>query len=220
MGWNWLRMTLFLRWFCLWLSLLMSYRIYHTEGLVLGSYPSREADRVFKILTPNLGVIFCLATGIRKEKSKFRYCLQTGRFVKNVALVKGKDTWRLIHAENNSEFGQIYRNLSGRVVLSKVTILLKRMIHGEIANHNLYEDIKQAFLVLESSNSLNNFFMNILESLLVLKIISRLGYEPKDTDLSSFVREKQFDENTIREFQPFERKAILFINQALQASHL
>ena len=54
----------------------MSYHIYTTPGIVLRHRPLREADRVYIILTRDLGLIRASAIGVRKETSKLRGALE------------------------------------------------------------------------------------------------------------------------------------------------
>lgn len=52
------------------------YEIDASIGYVLGYYNSGEADRRYRILTRDFGLIYAHATSVRKEKSKLKHFLQ------------------------------------------------------------------------------------------------------------------------------------------------
>ena len=76
----------------------MSYHIYNTKGIILSEKSLREADRVYSILTRDLGLIRATALGVRKESSKLRGNLEPVGLT-TVSLVRGKEYWRVTSAE-------------------------------------------------------------------------------------------------------------------------
>lgn len=68
----------------------MSYHIYTTRGIILSAKPFQEADRVYKILTRDFGLIYATATGVRRAESKLRGSLEPLR-ISSVSLVRGKE---------------------------------------------------------------------------------------------------------------------------------
>ncbi len=50
----------------------MRSRSYKSRGLVLRQYALGEADRIFSILTPNMGKVRVVAKGVRRPRSKLR----------------------------------------------------------------------------------------------------------------------------------------------------
>jgi recombinational DNA repair protein (RecF pathway) len=71
------------------------YTIHRTEGYVLKSSSQGEANRRIDLLTKELGLIRGTAQGVRYLKSKLRYSLTDFARV-DIALVRGKDTWRTL----------------------------------------------------------------------------------------------------------------------------
>src|SRR3989338_3919171 len=76
----------------------MSYHIYTTRGIVLAERPIREADRIYTIITHDLGLIRAIAIGVRKEASKLRGNIEPFS-LSSVSLVRGREYWRLTSAE-------------------------------------------------------------------------------------------------------------------------
>src|SRR3989344_2997459 len=136
----------------------MSYHIYTTKGIVLNSRPWREADRIYSILTRELGLVKAQALGVRKEGSKLRgaiepVCLTT------VSLVRGKEYWRLTSAEFIKRFQK-----------SQPLVMLEALVAGEASHPELFDAVEKH---LESD-----------EITLVSRILFQLGYlQEKDLGL-------------------------------------
>src|SRR5512146_101812 len=75
----------------------MSHHIYNTRALVLGSRTRGERDRVFALLTRDVGLVKALAQGVRRESSKLGGVLMDYA-ISDVSLVKGKNAWRITTA--------------------------------------------------------------------------------------------------------------------------
>src|SRR3989344_9060093 len=100
------------------------YRIYRTEGFVLGSSASGEASKIFPLSTKELGLIHALAQGVRETRSKLRYSLQD-YMLSSFDLVRGKNGWRVTSAigeENLAAFSTEKRK-QALAVLKRVTTL-------------------------------------------------------------------------------------------------
>ena len=117
----------------------MAYNIYTTQGLVLSWRPLREADRVYSILTKDLGLIRATATGVRKGESKLRASLEP-LSLSSISLVRGKEYWRVTSAKLETSLSvelkskkKIFKSLS------KVLALLAGLVQGEEAHPELFE---------------------------------------------------------------------------------
>ncbi len=142
----------------------MSYHIYTTEGLVLAERPIREVDRIYTIMTRDLGLIRATAIGVRKEASKLRgniepYSLST------VSFVKGREYWRLTSAE-------LIQRISSAPEVARPLALLEKLIQGESAHPELFDTVEEAILSTEPHNE-------IFEAKIVSKILFHLGYLKK-----------------------------------------
>lgn len=196
----------------------MSYRIYHTEGFILTGRSYGEANKVFKILTPDLGLVNCLAQGIRLEKSKLRFGTLPRRFVR-VSLVRGREHWRLIHVEPDSGFdSKLVFNLE--IFLAKTATLLLRFIHGESRDPDLYEILKGAVLSWIENAKSSQELQQSLEILTVVRLLTALGYRPEDKEIELFAESLDWQEKALINFRKHLPKAVRSVNLVLQNSHL
>ena len=146
----------------------MSYHIYTTPSLVLRARPLKEADRVYILLTRDLGLIRASATGVRKEVSKLRPALEPFSLTR-VSLVKGKEHWRITSAILEENLSQSLRGKEGLLVLARVFSLLEKLIRGESANQELFDSVEKA---IRHYNPEDDMF----EMRLVAQVLFHLGY--------------------------------------------
>lgn len=139
----------------------MSYHIYTTKGIVLSSRPLREADRIYSILTRDLGLLKASAIGVRKEVSKLRGNLEPISISK-VSLVRGKEFWRITSAE-------IVRPVPPLLEIVRPMTLLEKLVQGEAVNAELFDAIEDS---LASDYSSDDMF----EVRLASQILFHLGY--------------------------------------------
>lgn len=145
----------------------MSYHIYTTRGIVLTERPMREADRIYTIMTRDLGLVRAAALGVRKETSKLRGGLEPFVLSK-VSLVRGKEYWRLTSAE-------LIKKISPSSFIARPLALLEKLVQGEASHPELFDAVEQS---LKSPKPDDEMF----EIRLVSQILFHLGYLKK-TDL-------------------------------------
>jgi DNA repair protein RecO len=143
----------------------VSYHIYTTKGLVLAATPVREADRVYAILTRDLGLIRASAAGVRKEGSKLRGAVEPF-VIAQVSLVRGKEYWRLTSAE-------ALRSVAAAPSLARPLALLQQLVQGEEANSELFDVIEQ-FVSGQRGDG------EMLEAQFAAHILYHLGYLKKE----------------------------------------
>lgn len=139
----------------------MSYHIYTTKGIILSERPLREADRVYQILTRDLGLVRATALGVRKEASKLRGSLEPVMLA-TVSLVRGKEYWRITSALSMKKvkpFPGILRPLA----------LLEKLVQGEARHPELFDAIEKELLSSEEKSEMR-------EIKFVAKILFHLGY--------------------------------------------
>ncbi len=146
----------------------MSYHIYTTKGIVLSGRPWRDADRIYNILTRDLGLIRATAIGVRKEVSKLRGSLEP-LVLANVSLVRGKEFWRV----TSSEF---LEKIEPKSELVRPLALLEKLIQGEDPHPALFDAIEKAILEPDPDEQM-------FETRLVAQILFHLGYL-KEIDLN------------------------------------
>lgn len=145
----------------------MSYHIYTTKSVVLSERSLREADRIYSVLTRDLGLIRATATGVRKEASKLRGALEPIS-LSTISLIKGKEYWRITSAEVTARIEpipEVLRPLS----------LLEKLVQGEAYSPELFDAVEES---LSSPYESDEMF----ETLFVAKMLFHLGYL-KETDL-------------------------------------
>ena len=145
----------------------MSYHIYTTKGIVLSERGIGEADRIYSILTRDLGKLHVKAIGVRKSVSKLRGNIEPFT-ISSISFVKGKDYWRLISA-------QALQNISATPAVAGPLSLLDKLVQGEEPNPELFDVIEQ-FAINTDQND------DMFETCLVSQILYHLGYL-KEADL-------------------------------------
>lgn len=210
------------------------YEIVVTDGLVLSKRFVREADALVQLFTP-AGMLRARATSARAEKSKLRYGLEPltqARF----SLVRGRHEWRLIGVEAVSRQYLASTPLQ-RAACARVAKLLMRLIHGQEASLQLFKTVTDGFDMLVTPKlpsekvlgsavpQPDHFPQEVLvspdsiEVVLVLRILSQLGYLPHTEALQPFI-EGQFDIELSAKALEARGLLIRTINESLQATGL
>ncbi|MEK7461494.1 MAG: DNA repair protein RecO [Patescibacteria group bacterium] len=171
----------------------MSYHIYTTKGIVLSKRPVREADRIYTIMTRDLGLVHATAIGVRKEASKLRGNIEPFS-LSVVSFVKGKDHWRLTSAE-------LILNIPSTPTIAGPLALIEKLVQGEVPNPELFDAVEKKVLSLGP-------YDEVFEIHLVSQILFHLGYLKKS------------DLNLDLSVQEGKKYLINAINNGLQNTHL
>lgn len=151
------------------------YAIETTPGFVIDSRPRGEAGRTVSIFTRQFGFVEAMAAGMRLEKSKLRYfCLPLsfGTF----SLVRGRESWRLVGAAEGDRETRVTEDDRGYLLLARIADLLKRLLHGEEPNPELFDLILECARFLRANPELSSAELRSLESIVVFKVLMLLGY--------------------------------------------
>ncbi len=197
----------------------MSHHIYQTDGFILGSANSGEANRFFNIFTRDLGKIDATAQGVRLIESKLRYSLQDFS-LSHLSLVRGKDLWRITSA---SKLFNLHEELEGEqfAVFARVFSLLRRLLAGEEKNETLFTVLKAAFIFLQekgrhlSAPELSNF-----EYILLLRILHSLGYLGDNPIFAPFLQAELWHQDLLNQLTNVSRQALSAINSSIKESQL
>jgi len=143
------------------------YALHTTEGYVLASYPEREAGRVYKLLTRDLGFVYARAQGVRELKSRNRFALQTHTRT-NVTLVRGRELWRVTGAYDRTSI----MSASVRRVLQ----LLGGVLGRDEPLRLVYEHVRN----MERWSTTSDCVLSELqqEAVTLIRIFHVLGYVP------------------------------------------
>ncbi len=196
----------------------MSHHIYTTPAMVLASAPSREADRSYTLFTPQLGIVWATAQGIRREVSKLRYALQEFS-VLSVSLVRGKEHWRITNASADTNiFWQQRTNRPFVEAIARIFRLLIRLVPGEEKSEQLYVEILAA-LHFARGIEFSDVAAAAFEHIVVLRILYNLGYSSAGDDLKLFLTDS-WSQDLIVAAQKKRRSLVTTINFSLHQSQL
>ncbi|MBI5005317.1 MAG: DNA repair protein RecO [Candidatus Lloydbacteria bacterium] len=147
----------------------MAYHIYTTDGIVLGSVSVGESNRYLYVLTKNLGLLGVRAQGIRELRSKLRFALTDFSHVR-VALVRGKDVWRVTSAVPFSSYQALFFDKEKLRVFARIASLLRRLVVGETEHAALFDFMFRTavFLAAEKFTAKELACMEALAALSVL----------------------------------------------------
>ena len=194
-----------------------------TQGFIVSSAPYGEAGKLISIFTRDLGLVRAVAQGIRFEKSKLRY--HTNDYSFGVfSLVRGKEVWRLTNAQEIVDTGRVAdvgmtmtKSLTLKEFWARIALLLRRLLQGEEANERLFEAIYACNIFLGLQPDMD---LEVVESLLVLRIMHALGYVGDDKDIHGFIYSDDFAP-ALLDLAARKRTVInQHINKALRESHL
>lgn len=196
----------------------MSHHVYNTCGIVLGSRPVREADRIFLIFTEELGLVSAVAQGVRKESSKLRGFLVDGASVE-VSLVRGKNGWRITTAaliRNNASLLEQRKDL--KVSFFQIVLLLSKLIRGEEKHPEILAvfDAGIGYLLQES---VSESAATSWEMIMAARILSLLGYFSSEKTSASLL-EDEFSEALLQSAEKEKRVIVDAINAGIRASGL
>ena len=192
------------------------YKIFITDGIVLGKRGVGEANTLVVFLTSELGLIRAVARSARVERSKLRYGLEpltSGRF----SFVQGKHEWRLVGAERVSR--KFLDAPVGRArALGRIARLLLRLVQGEEPLPELYKTVAEGFAYLPRAQSEPD--AEAIECVLVLRILAHLGYLPHTPEVAPFLERDFFSLELSAEVTQSRALLIRAINESLGATGL
>lgn len=193
------------------------HNIYTTKAIIIKSIPIGEANKLYFLLTKDLGFIKATAQGIRLAKSKLKSSLQDFYCV-NISLVKGKEIWRITSVENTRQI-KLIGNIDKISIIKNIFSLLLRLIHGEEKNEKLFECLEEFYqFIFDNNLELDN--LKDLETLTVLRILYNLGYFKNSEKFVEYCDDLKITEDKIKNFHLMRNEAILEINRSLKETHL
>lgn len=149
----------------------MSYLTYTTEALVCGAINQNTADRIYRLFTREMGMLYASAKSVREERSRQRYALQEFSHIR-VSLIRGKNMWKVgsVESINNDYDDAISREARGSVAIIYRT--LRRFIQGEEASVELFDFCQEALTTLTSELKRRT----AVELYVQIRILLFLGY--------------------------------------------
>ncbi|HVV15249.1 MAG TPA: recombination protein O N-terminal domain-containing protein [Candidatus Paceibacterota bacterium] len=196
------------------------HKLFVSEGLVLGKRGVGEANTLLAILTRDMGLVKAVARSARRENSKLRYGLEPLTLA-TYSFIRGKHEWKLVGAERASkELQDPALPLPARQAMGRSIRLLLRLIHGEEHSEALYTTVMEGFKALASSARQTPQEMQHVETVLVLRILSHLGYLPQTPELKPFIEADFFAIELAAEVAASKALLTKAINESLNATGL
>lgn len=198
----------------------MAHHVYNTQGFIIESIHSGEANKFYTIFTRELGMIRATAQGVRLLKSKLRFSLQEFSHV-HLSIVRGKEIWRITNAKSESNLFSTHKHQKEIVyVLAQIFSLLKRLIPGEEKNEHLFSVLHEAFEFLRTSQvSYETEDIQAFERILVINILHNLGYMGNISSLVPFFG-APWSQTLLEEMKKYKKSALQEINRAIKATQL
>ena len=186
------------------------YPVFVSDGIVLSKRIAGEENTLVAILTREHGLIRASARAARRENSKLRYGLETLSQA-NFSFIRGKYEWKLTGALKISH-ALIPPQAPGRLAAGRIAQLTLRLIHGEERNVALYTTIQEGFAALAHGAD--------VEAVLVLRLLSHLGYLPDTPELRPFIEQDFFSIELTNRINTSRSLLIKAINDSLGATGL
>jgi DNA repair protein RecO len=193
----------------------MAYHIYTTKGFVLSSRPSREADKIYSILTEELGLVHARGRGVRHEKSKLRGPLEPYS-LSTVSLVRGQDIWRITGSTLEESLSRGVLGKEMHLAFSRILSLVERLVAGEESHKELYSVLEEALQYVLNSRSVQ---VGSFEVIVVLRILYHLGYVSSQ-DVRKEYLSAPISGSLFEEAENDKKMLIELINLGLKSSNL
>lgn len=153
----------------------MSYELYHTEGVIIGSRNVGEADKIFSVFTKDFGKINLQAKGVRLLKSKLRPHLNLFDW-SNFSFISAREYWRLLDVkqkfiwENYNPF-----EFKARAMMAS---LIERMVKGEEKDIEIWRLIRNSLLFINNKGI--SLCFKEFEAIFTIRFLFQLGYISSD----------------------------------------
>jgi recombinational DNA repair protein (RecF pathway) len=151
-------------------------------------------------------------------QSKLKFGLQDLSFGK-FSLVKGREVWRIVGAEESQVFEEIKKDKERLALTAKIFSLIDRLIKGERKDTELFDDIYNAFILINKEELSSDEFSG-LELILVYRILHDLGYVSYDSSSAQLVEFKEWERGFLNVDKSLRAKLLKQINDAIAHSHL
>lgn len=191
----------------------MSYKTYITKALVCGSRASHTSDRSYLLFTREAGMLYAMAKSVREERSKQRFALQEFSYVR-ATLIHGKSGWRVAGVEAIENLYSREPAREARGLLRSVVMLLRRLIQGETAHPELFDETIDALTMQQSEHYRER------EQVFTLRMLALLGYIAVDEYLAPITAPKNIAEAMTALTKERAVYCTRAIESALRESHL
>lgn len=193
---------------------------YHTEAVVLSSRNVGETNKVYKILTRELGLINATAVAVRVSTSKLNSSLVDYSFG-NFTFIKSKNGWKITDAftHSNLYFSLSCQSREKTLFFSRFLSLLLKLLPESQPDQLLFDAIRNDIYFLLQNNLSEDKLKN-LECIVVLRLLNSLGYLGDHDPWKEFLFRRKIDPADLDIFNSWRQMAIKEINNSLRSSQL
>lgn len=208
----------------------MSHHIYQTKAFIIDSVDVGEANKLLTIFTADFGLVHVSAQGVRIMKSKLRPSIQDLSYSK-IALVRGKEYWRLTSAEKLISLYDKRVHLPVRKVIAQSLQFVKRLTAGEAKHDELFDMLSKLFtFCFENSKQLaahedgpKTGVLPALKLIIDFRVLESLGYGSDDAEFNDIRDMFEWNMPMLEKLATDEekmKKMETHINRAIVSSHL
>lgn len=212
----------------------MSHHIYQTKAFIIDSVDVGEANKLLTIFTADLGLIYVSAQGVRIMKSKLRQSIQDLSYSK-IALVRGKEYWRLTSAEKLISLYDKRVHLAVRKLIAQSLQFVKRLTAGESKHDELFDMLSKLFtFCFENSKQLAGYvagdensqevdIVTALKLIIDFRILESLGYGSDSAEFDDIRNMFEWNTSMLEKLATDEekmKKIESHIRHAIVSSHL
>ncbi len=195
----------------------MSYHIYHTEAIILGSRPSGERDRLLYCYTRELGFVSAHAKSLREGRSRLRYALQLFSHAE-LDLIHGKHGWKLISARPVDSFASLWKHPGRRMIVAQHAQLIRRLVQGEERHEVLFDDILSGLQFLSKIES--DVELRAAELVFVVRLLHSLGYWADKEQFASLLSTEPWSLSALATAEASRAPLLRGVNRALSETQL
>jgi recombinational DNA repair protein (RecF pathway) len=189
---------------------------YETRGLVLARAPVGEAHALLAVLTPDVGLVWARATGLRHAKSKLAHALVT--FAESdVTLVRGREGWRVTGAVLRENWFVCLPSIEARSRAARITGLLLRLSPAEQPEHAPFA-LVTAFLAALCEEEAT--FHESAELAAAATLLAALGFDTEPAVDSGTPGGQLFSREHLAQVEHARDHYIARINRGIAASGL
>lgn len=190
------------------------YAKYQTDALIIGNRSSGESDKLFSLYTREFGLVRARCTGVRAEKSRMRYALQSFAHAQ-VALVRGAHGWRVVGAIAGDTLAS--GTPHGVAAFVRIAQLVERLVAGEEKNEHLFNILTGAHMVLRNPECGDSAAVELVA---VARILHTLGYLSGEALQAAFLTHTAFEMDDVQLAEAHREALLSSINRALSETHL
>ncbi|HVZ75686.1 MAG TPA: DNA repair protein RecO C-terminal domain-containing protein, partial [Candidatus Paceibacterota bacterium] len=128
-----------------------------------------------------------------------------------------KREWKLVGAQGASHLVGSATTLASRRAVGRAARLLLRLVHGEEKSEPLYATIREGLRALAAAAP---EALPHIETVLVLRVLSHLGYLPQTPELAPFIERDFFSLELIQEVERSRALLAKAISDSLSATGL